>query len=235
MDKRKVSNIRCAVILVAVIVAFIVVKFLDLGRGEAAKEDGFTRVDADTIILDDSGVEVNFSEVILSSQNETRLLKISEQEAKVSIQLTDRLISGIDWDIFKKTQYVSYTGKGSFVVDLNTITRSSIINNKEKKILTIKIDHARLDTIEIDPNKIIVDEVEMGLLNWGKIDLTVKDYTALEKELQRKLIDKFNTVKNGQAADEIALRMVKATYEPIVKAIDPNYELIIEFKENHPL
>ena len=42
--------------------------------------------------------------------------------------------------------------------------------------------------------------------------------------------DKFNSAANGQKADEIALKMVKEVYEPIVKAIDSGYSVLVEFK-----
>ena len=42
--------------------------------------------------------------------------------------------------------------------------------------------------------------------------------------------DKFNIASNGQKADDIALKMVKEVYEPIVKAIDSGYSLCVEFK-----
>ena len=35
---------------------------------------------------------------------------------------------------------------------------------------------------------------------------------------------------NGQKADDIALKMVKEVYEPIVKAIDRKYDDVVEFK-----
>ena len=130
----------------------------------------------------------------------------------------------------KKTQKVSYTGTGYFVVDLDNLTKDNIIQDKENKVITIEIGHAYLQAIEIDPDKIIVDEVKKGLLTWGDIELTVKDYNVIEKELRSRLEDKFNTVENGQEADEIALRMVKEVYEPVVKAIDKDYSVVVEFK-----
>ena len=57
-----------------------------------------------------------------------------------------------------------------------------------------------------------------------------KDYNAIEKELRNRLEEKFNTAENGQVADATALRMVKEVYEPIVKAIDSSYSVIVEFK-----
>ena len=38
------------------------------------------------------------------------------------------------------------------------------------------------------------------------------------------------TAQNAQAADDNALRMVKEIYEPVVKAVDTEYEVRVEFK-----
>ena len=155
--------------------------------------DGVEQIDIKTIYLENSGVEVDFSEVLLSNQEETRKLIVSTQEAAVSTELSDKLIQKLDFDFLKKTPNVSYTGTGYFVVDLDNLTMESIVQDKENKVITIKIGHAYLQAIEIDPDKIIVDEVKKGLLAWGDLELTVNDYNAIEKELRNRLEAKFNT------------------------------------------
>ena len=192
--------------------------------------DGIEQVDLDTIYLQGSKVEVDFSEVIIGTQEETRKLIVSTQEATVSAELTSELIRQLDFDFLKKTQKVSYTGKGYFVVDLDNLTKENIVQDKQEKTVTIKIEHAYLQAIEIDPEKIIIDEVKEGLLARGDIKLTVKDYNAIEKELRNRMEEKFNTAENGQKADAIALQMVKEVYEPVIRAIDPGYELYVEFQ-----
>ena len=56
------------------------------------------------------------------------------------------------------------------------------------------------------------------------------DYNAIEEELRSRLEEKFDTVANGQAADELAVKMVKQVYEPVVKAIDRRYSVAVELK-----
>lgn len=56
------------------------------------------------------------------------------------------------------------------------------------------------------------------------------DYNTIEKDLRSRLEEKFDTVANGQAADDLALKMVKEVYEPIVKAVDRRYSVIVQFK-----
>ena len=175
--------------------------------------DGVEPVDLDTIDLRSSGVEVNFSDVILSGQNETRKLIVSTQTGTVAAKLTDRLIRQLDFDFLKKTQNVSYTGTGYFVVDLDNLTAASVIQDRDNKTVTIRIGHPYLQTVEIDPNRIIIDEVEESLLARGDIKLSVADYTAIERDLRSRLEEKFDTASNGQAADALAVKMVREIYE----------------------
>lgn len=229
MNRQKYWNITAAVLAVLLLVVVI----WGVTRNDTAStgvEDGIEQIDLDTLYLKSSGLEVNFSEIILSGQNETRKLIVSTQTGTVTTQLTDRLISLVDLGILTKTQNVSYTGTGYFVVDLDNLTANKVITNNTDKTVTIKIGHAYLQAIEIDPDNIIVDEVKQGLLNWGKIKLTMSDYRVIEQDLRTRMEEKFNTAANGQIANDNALRMVKEVFEPVVKAIDRRYSVIIEFE-----
>ena len=229
-DKNKVLTITCYVLVAAIALTLLWGRVNGKHVFKDTYSDGIEQVDLDTIYLQGSKVEVDFSEVIIGTQEETRKLIVSTQEATVSAELTSELIRQLDFDFLKKTQKVSYTGKGYFVVDLDNLTKENIVQDKQEKTVTIKIEHAYLQAIEIDPEKIIIDEVKEGLLARGDIKLTVKDYNAIEKELRNRMEEKFNTAENGQKADAIALQMVKEVYEPVIRAIDPGYELYVEFQ-----
>ena len=97
-------------------------------------------------------------------------------------------------------------------------------------MITIKIGYAYHRAIEIDPEHIIVDEVKEGLLARGEIELTVRDYRTIETELRDRLEAKFDTAENGQEADDLALEMVREVYEPVIRAIDYRYRVVVEFK-----
>lgn len=228
-NKQKWWNV-VARALALVLIAVVIVGFVR-GKNPLHMDvsDGIERVDLNTIYLQSGGVEVDFSDVILSNHNETRKLIVSTQSGTVSTKLTDRLIKQLDFGFLKKTQKVSYTGTGYFVVDLDHLTSANVIQDKDNKTVTILIDHAYLEAIEIDPNNIIIDEVKEGLLARGDIELSVADYNAIEKELRTRLEEKFNTAINGQIADNIALKMVKEVYEPVVKAIDRKYSVVVAF------
>ena len=229
-EKQKQLNIIAGIL--GAVLLIVVLWGLAQGKNPLHMEmdDGIQQIDLDTIYLKNSGVEVDFSDVIVSDQHETRKLIVSTQEGKVTTKLTDRLINKLDFDFLKKTQNISYTGVGYFVVDLDNLTAANVIQDKINKTVTIRIGHPYLQAIEIDPNKIIIEEVKEGLLARGDIELTVADYNAIEKDLRDRLEAEFNTSANGQKADKIALQMVKEVYEPIVKAIDSDYKVQVEFK-----
>lgn len=229
-NRRKFLNITAAVL--AVLVLAVVIWGLASGVDPLHMEvsDGIDQIDLDTIRLQGSGVEVNFSEVILSRQNETRKLIVSTQTGTVTTKLTDRLIQQLDFDFMKKTQNVSYTGTGYFVVDLDKLTAANVVQDSGKKTVTIRIGHAYLQAIEIDPDNIIIDDVKESLLARGDIQLTLSDYRAIEQNLRQRMKEKFDTSANAQAADDLALRMVKEVYEPIVKAVDARYSVEVQFQ-----
>ena len=230
MQKIKILRSLWALLGLAICITLIWGLVSEKKSSRESYSDGIEQIDIDSIYLVESGVQVDFSKVILSSHEETRKLIVSTQEATVSTELTDSLIKKLDYDFLKKTQKVSYKGTGYFVVDLDNLTAESIQQDTKKKTITLRIDHAYLQAIEIDPDKIIIDEVKEGLLARGNIELTVKDYNNIEKELRNRLETKFNTAENGQKADDLALKMVKEVYEPLIEAIDSDYTLYVEFK-----
>ena len=230
MDKRNILRITCIVLLAAICITWIWGYFYKKKLTEEVYDDGIEQIDLDSIYLTGSGVQADFFDVLVGTQQEVRKLIVSTQEATVSTELTDYLIQKLDFDFLKKTQKISYTGKGYFVVDLDGLTREDIIQDKKTKTITIRIDHAYLQAIEIDPDKVIIDEVKESLLARGDIKLTVSDYNAIEKELRKQLESRFNTVENAQEADAVAIQMVREIYKPLIKAVDAGYELRVEFK-----
>lgn len=229
-NKQKFLNITAGVLALLTIAVIVWGRVHGVDPLHMQVSDGIEQIDLDTIYLTSSGVEINFSDVILSSPNETRKLIVSTQNGTVTTKLTDRLINQLDFDFMKKTQIVSYTGTGYFVVDLDKLTAANVTADSGRKTVTIRIDHAYLQAIEIDPNNIIIDDVKESLLARGDIKLSVADFNAIERDLRTRLEEKFDTAENGQAADDLALKMVKEIYEPAVKAVDRRYSVIVQFK-----
>lgn len=148
-------------VLAALLIAVVFWGLLhDAGPLHMQISDGIEEIDLDTIYLLSSGVEFNFSDVLLSGQDETRKLIVSTQTSTVDTKLTDRLIRQLDFDFMKKTRNISYTGTGYFVVALDHLSAADVIEDHSDKTVTIRIDHPYLQTIEIDPDQIIIEDVQ---------------------------------------------------------------------------
>ncbi len=222
--------VLCVILTVAILGACIYGECCRKHQMVEAYSDGIEQIDLNTIYLEESGVEVSFSEVIIGKKEEVRKLIVSTQEATVSTELSDSLVKIFGLNIGEKKQTVSYTGTGYFIVDLDKLSEDDIVIDSSNRTITIKIAHAYLQTVEVNPDNVIIDEVQKGLLAWGDIKLTVKDYNRIEKELVIRMRESLNTVENAQEADDIALQMVKEIYAPLVKAVDSRYALEVEFK-----
>ena len=228
MNKTNILKAVSAILLVSTL-AIIIVFNVKKNSSTTKFDDGIEMIDPNTIKLGGSGVRVSFSDVILSKPNETRKLVAYEVTGDVSYTIEDRMLDSLDWDPTKKYQTVTYKGKGSFVVDLDKLNKSNIIDDEENKVLTIRIKHPYLDTIEIDPDKVEIGSQKSGFFTIGSIKLTVQDYNTIERELSKRLRESFNEASNGQKADDMALKAVYDIYEPVVKAVDSRYDLKVEF------
>ena len=230
--KRIALVLACIVLLVASIV--IIIKYKDEKVSTIDKyQDGIEYVSPNTIELKNSGAHVTFSDVLVSQPQEARKLIVFETMAVTSAIIEKSKIKNINLKAIMQNQTVTYRAMGVFVVSLDSdsLTKESIKDDPKNKLLTIEIEHPKLEAIEIDPNKIVIGRQDNGFLAFGELVLSVDNYVELEKELKKKLEDKLDTVANGQKADAIAREKVKEIYEPVVHAIDPEYRLVVEFKE----
>lgn len=233
IPKKGIYNLLILLLLIGIAVSLVYGLFIKKGSAantENTIEDNLELSDSDVLQLEDSKVRVSFSEVVLSPQNETRELIVSSQEATVSTNLEDRVIQQLDISALKRSQTVTYTGTGYFIVNLNTLTEKDIKVDDKNKTVTIQIEHAKLKDIVIDPDKVEIGSVKKGLLALGKLEITVNDYNEIEQELKDRMEATFNTGDNLQEADDNALKMVKEIYEPVIHAVDSSYELVITFQ-----
>ncbi len=187
--KQKLVTALCFCLALACIAVVVIGLRWSAAAAQDDYSDGIEQIDLNTIYLKGSRVSVSFSDVILSKQNEKRQLIVATQEATVETDLTSRLIEKLDFDFLKKSQKVTYKGTGYFVVDLDSahLRESDITADEASKTVTIRIEHPHLETVDIDPDDVMIDEVHEGLLARGKIRLTVEDVNGIEKELRERL------------------------------------------------
>ena len=228
MKKRVIYIISGALLLATLLIIIIGGKSIE--KPSDSYDDGVKQLDANTIVLESGKVRVDFSKILLSNQEEMRKLIVVTQEATASYKLSKNLIKNTTLSITQKEEEVHYTAEGYFTVDLSKVTAQDIIDDEESKTLTIVVEEPELEAITIDPEKIYSDNKKNGLFAWGNLEITIEDYRNIEINLQSRLEKAFNTSSNLEMAKKNGLSMVAAVYEPIVKAIDDEYSVVVKYK-----
>ena len=126
---------------------------------------------------------------------------VSKQPRTLTTELTHRRINQRDIDFLKKTQSVSYTGTGYFVVDLDNLTAANVIEDKEKKTITILIDHAYLQAIVSYKGITVAEDTKLrkDLREAGNEYRVVKN-TLLSRALETAGIEGLDHVLEGTTA-----------------------------------
>ncbi len=86
--KKILLNVLCIALAVASLIVFFMYRSTDKDSGASEFNDGIEQVDLNTITLEDSGVQVSFSDVILSKIHEERKLMVYSRKATVSTEIT---------------------------------------------------------------------------------------------------------------------------------------------------
>lgn len=180
----------------------------------------------DVYILNERSV-AEFQPVIMEKFNEESELVVYSVEAAESLDL--KKIGLFDWSILNKTQSLTYKGTAGFYVDLSSIGENNIRLDNEQKTVIIEIPHTKPAPIEIDPGQFEAGETEKGFLAFGDLKFTAQEYNDLEKEVQNRIYQAVYTESNFEEADNRAVAEMKKIYEPLVKTIDDDYVVEIEF------
>ncbi|MCR5273001.1 MAG: DUF4230 domain-containing protein [Lachnospiraceae bacterium] len=228
--KRQSYIFMSAVLLIAS--AFILIFSGARSTDEDAKisliEEGVDIGNTDDIEFE-YGSRYKFVDRILGEAEEKQKLIVSEQSQTVTVLVENDFLSYLNLtsDITSKSVDFVYTATGKFTVDLSKLNEKRIVDDKDKKTLTIYIDEPILDSIS--PEKMQLKNEKNGVFALGKVKLNMEKFIELETDLQESIKEKFEEEENLKTIREMALESVKETYEPIVEQIDDDYELIIEY------
>lgn len=180
----------------------------------------------DVYVLEERSV-AEFQPVIMEKFNEESELVVCSVETTESLDLKQMGI--FDWNVLNKTQSLKYKGIGTFYVDLSSLGEKNIRLDNDRKAVVIEIPHTKMAPVEIDPEKFEAGETQKGLLAFGELKFTPQEYNNLEREVRSRIEKAVHTDGNFKKADENAVAEMKKIYEPVVKLIDDDYTVEIEF------
>ena len=170
----------------------------------------------------------DFEEPILGEATRQRQLIAEEQEVYVNTTITDTGLFNLG--VFNKQQALTIHGTGQYTIDLTRLSRSDISLNEQTYELTIRIPHAELHDTIFDPAQTEIGDTKNGWLAFGSIKLDAEQQKAFEVSAVEQLQTKLEEPDRFTEADRFARLAAYELYQPIVRAVSPIYQVIIEFQ-----
>ncbi|MDO4198720.1 MAG: DUF4230 domain-containing protein [Erysipelotrichaceae bacterium] len=169
----------------------------------------------------------DFKDAVLGEASQHQELIVMEQPLEIATTITKSGLGG--WEIFSKTKDITYAGTGVYTVDLKDIDENHIDVNETDKIVTVSINHAVLQYVNIDYDNMKFEDTEKGLLSFGDITLTMEQQNELEKSVKASMEEVLLTDTLLNQADEFAKMKTWEIFQPLISAVSPEYRVEISF------
>lgn len=220
----------CVVLSVGVLLFGVVRTKIKEKSIESVKKTFTPSYDDEEVYHLNEKTTVNFYDPIIEQFNKESQLVVSSADASIELNLKQTGV--FDVGLLNKTQKITYKGTGRFYVDMSDLSQDNIDVDEENKTVTIFVPHTKLLPIEIDPNRFESEDAKKGLLAFGDLKFTPKEYNDLQTEVKTKLEKRINVKENRLKADDNAISEITKIYEPIVKSLDEEYSVQVSFVES---
>lgn len=164
--------------------------------------------------------KIDFTNAILGESRERQELIVLEQDVEVTTQVSQALANIA---LFAKTKTLISHGTGVYTVSFHDVGESSIQVDEEKQLVTMTIPHTTLQYIDFDVTNTESGETQKALLAIGEIKLTAEQDLELKTAIHTSMEEKLSTPAMFTKADEAALKKVVEIFEPLVKAVSPDF------------
>lgn len=185
--------------------------------------------DEDEIYFVEEHTVADFSDAIVAESVKDSELIVTTVDVKIPVDI--KKTGAFDLSIFEKNQRILYKGVGRFVLDLSQFTEKNVTLDNDEMTITIEIPHPQMMHVEIKPNEFEFEDTKKGLLAFGELKFTPSEYNEILTTCKTKMEQQVDTKANRLAADESAIENMMKIYEPLVKAVDDEYDLKVQFIE----
>lgn len=138
------------------------------------------------------------SSSILSENTIINEIKNVNKLIPLEIELSETLTldnTYFNLDIFKKSKKITFFANCSYSIDFSNISNDNIqINNTNNEII-ISISKLDIFSIDIDEDKTIYGDTQVGLFRFGDLKLSSEELTNIYKTLNEMFTNKMNNDK----------------------------------------
>lgn len=140
-------------------------------------------------IFDNTKIDVLNEEMLVNEVRSVNKVIPLEVELSESIKL-DNSFSNLE--IFKKSKKLTFFATCSYSMDLSKLNKNDIILDKDTNEITIYLPKPEIFSINIDENKTIYNEPDLGLLRFGDIQISTEKLGYIRNKLTESFKNKMN-------------------------------------------
>ena len=171
----------------------------------------------------------DFAEALLGDRSQLKKLEVLSYKVSDVATIVDAGLG--DLSIFSKSKIVTYNGTAVYTVDLSGLNEAGFELDKDGRVLTMKIPHAKLEPINIQSSDIEFGETETGLFAFGELKLTMEQMAEIQSAAQKKMEEKLLKEDIASEADKFAQKAVFEIFQPMLNKIAWGFVLNVEFAD----
>lgn len=161
--------------------------------------------------------------------------KIQQKQELITMEadLVERVVIDESWgnlSIFKKIQNISFSGTGTYTIDLSKLTSDNIeLMQKEKKVV-VKVPEPTAKNVSINDEKTVYETTERGFLRFGEVQLTAPEHQILNTSVKEKMLGKMREQQYYSEAIKSSENIIKILIQNIIENnADDKYNIVVEF------
>ncbi len=217
---------KVIIILALLIVIIVIFESREGGVFSPVEQTSTETVSVEGTVLVE---KLDFGEVVMGEASGKSEFIVLEQEVSVETK-TSRSLGDIE--ILTKSQNMHSPGIGVYTVDLSQISESDIIADQQNETVLILIPHPTLYSVTPDYDNTTIDDIERGsFLAFGDIEMTQQEQLDAQKLIIEAMTVELETKTQLEKADRFAVAQVKELLQPIIKAVDSKYTVMVDFKD----
>lgn len=166
---------------------------------------------------------------------ETLIKKIEQKQKLITTeaQISEKVTIDNSWgnlDIFKKLQNISFTGTGTYSIDLSNLKNENISIDNKSRIITLNVSTPQIESINIDDSKTQY-QTDNGLFRFGEIKLTTEEHEAIMQNVKKDMSTKMLEDTYYNKALSNSKKSIKNILNSILDNSGVKYYLNIKFKK----
>ena len=176
-----------------------------------------TYVKTEIIQTHDNDIKIDYQEMIVSELQQEEQIIIASNKIELPVKQTEKHWYG------SKSQEITYSAIGRYVIDLKTINEDNVVVNENSKSITIYIGKP-IKMVELLENETKFGEVEKGILVFGNIEYTLEEVEAMKHQVKCDMLVKMDDLM--EQAETAASNSIKRIITTVTKN---NYDIKIIF------